>query len=164
DRLARARAGRALAHEKLGHWMEALRLYHEAAADGADPDLARWAGDAMLALGRARLDQGDLELAQETFRRARQLTPPPGQSQEARYWEAESLLRLRRSAEARAGFDAVLARDAASPPPPEALYALASLDLDQTRPEAAVPRLRELLEVWPDSPSAPQRTVPLGRS
>ena len=164
DIITRARSGRALAHEKLGHWAEALRLYHEVAADGSDPDLARWAGDAMLALGRARLDQGDLELAQETFRRARQLTPPPGQSQEARYWEAESLLRRRRSAEARAAFDAVLASDAASPLAPEALYALASLDLDQKRPEAAATRLRELLEVWPDSPRAPEATFTLGRT
>lgn len=162
DLIARARAGQALAHEKLRHWTEAFRLYQDVAADRSDPELARWAGEAMLALGKARLDQGDLEPALDTFRRAQRLTPQPGRSQEARYWEAESLRRLRRSAEARAAFNAVLATDAASPLAPEAVYALATLDLEQKRLEAAVARLRKLLEVWPDSPRAGDARYLLG--
>jgi tetratricopeptide (TPR) repeat protein len=164
DLIARARAGRAVAHEKLGHWAEALRLYREAAVDGSDPQLAEWAGRAMLALAEARLGLGDIEPALDTFRRARQLTPQPGRPQEARYWEAEALLRLRRTAEARAAFDAVLASDAASPFASEAAYALASLDLEQKRPEAAVARLRELLEAWPESSRAAEAAFTLGRT
>lgn len=164
DARFRALAGRALAHEKLEHWTEALKLYREVAAESAEPELRRWGGESVLALGKAHLTRGELPLALEAFRRARDLTPPPGQSQEARFWEAEALARLKRGDEARVAFDAVLAADAASPFAPDAVYGLASLALEQRRWEPAVARLRELLLVWPDSPHVPDATFALART
>ena len=164
DVRSRALAGRALAHEKLLHWTEALKLYREVVAASPDPELRRWAGESVLALGKAHLARGELRPALEAFRRARELTPPPGQSQEARFWEAEALARLKRGDEARVAFDAVLAADAASPFAPDAVYGLASLALEQRRPLPAVARFRELLLVWPDSPRVPDATFALART
>src|SRR5207249_231440 len=81
----------------------------------ADPALKQWAREAVLALGKARLGQGDLEAALDAFRRAKKLAPAPGPAQEARFWEAETRFRLKRYPEARAAYEGVVRGDATSP-------------------------------------------------
>src|SRR5919197_4815463 len=74
-------------------------------------------GDALPLLGRARLTLGDAESALEALRRA-QAAIPPAEALEAKFWEAEALFRLRRFAEARAAYEAVVKKDAAAPRAP----------------------------------------------
>src|SRR6266849_5267175 len=120
-------------------------------------------GDALLLLGRARFALGDAESALEAFRRAQAATPPPA-SLEAKFWEAETLFRLRRFAEAHAAYDVVVKNDAAAPHAPDAAYSLAWSDLELRRPEAAVAEFRELLARWPEHPLAPAATLYLART
>src|SRR5881409_1458527 len=156
---------------------ERLRLVGERAfADGLYP-IARRAlerlvadypkddriGDALFLLGRARFALGDTESALEAFRRAQAATPPPA-SLEAKFWEAETLFRLRRFAEAHAAYDVVVKNDAAAPHAPDAAYSLAWSDLELRRPEAAVAEFRELLARWPEHPLAPAATLYLART
>src|SRR5213595_722114 len=47
------------------------------------------------------LQGGDTQAALEAFKRAQMATPVPGRPQEARFWEAESLFRLKRFLDAR---------------------------------------------------------------
>jgi len=61
--------------------------------------------DATLLLGRAWLGVGLHERALETFRKAQRMVPTTGRPNEARLWEAESLFRLKRYAEARTVFE-----------------------------------------------------------
>src|SRR5438034_389005 len=125
---------------------ERLRLVGERAfADGLYP-LARrvlerfvaeypnhpHAGSALFLLGRARFALGDTESALEALRRA-QAAISPAEALEAKFWEAETLFRLRRFTEARAAYDAVVKTDAAAPRAPEALYGLAWSDLELAR-------------------------------
>src|SRR5438309_10880539 len=116
------------------------------------------AGSALFLLGRARFALGDTESALEAFRRA-QAAISPAEALEAKFWEAETLFRLRRFAEARAAYDAVVKKDAASPRAPEALYGLAWSDLELQRPETAIAELRELLARWPEHGLAPSATL-----
>ena len=51
---SRALAGRALAHEQLGQWPEALRLYQEVVAASPDGELRQWAQDRALAVKARR--------------------------------------------------------------------------------------------------------------
>src|SRR5206468_2903381 len=147
---------------------ERLRLVGERAfADGLYP-LARrvlerfvaeypndpHAGSALFLLGRARFALGDTESAPEALRRA-QAAISPAEALEAKFWEAETLFRLRRFTEARAAYDAVVKTDAAAPRAPEALYGLAWSDLELGRPETAIAELREVLARWPDHALAP---------
>lgn len=117
--------------------------------------------EATLLLGKARLALGELTQALESFRQAQRFTPPPGQPEEARFWEGETLFRLKRYQEARAVYDALLAANAASPLAPDALYAYAWCELKLKRPEPAVTAFRQLLEVWPEHPLAPSATYHL---
>jgi len=94
--------------------------------------------EAVLLLGKARLQTGDAAAAVEAFKRAEALTPPPGRPQESQFWEAEALFRLKRFADARAAYDAVMRADAAGPLAPDALYGRSWSDLELKRPEAAV--------------------------
>jgi len=156
---------------------ERLRLVGERAfADGLYP-LARrvlerfvaeypndpHAGSALFLLGRARFALGDTESALEAFRRA-QAAISPAEALEAKFWEAETLFRLRRFTEARAAYDAVVKTDAAAPRAPEALYGLAWSDLELGRPETAIAELRELLARWPDHALVPSATLHLART
>src|SRR5439155_467965 len=77
------------------------------------------AGSALFLLGRARFALGDTESALEAFRRA-QAAISPAEALEAKFWEAETLFRLRRFTEARAAYDAVVKTDAAAPRAPAA--------------------------------------------
>src|SRR5205809_905186 len=99
-------------------------------------------GDALFLLGRARFALGDTESALEAFRRAQAATPPPA-SLEAKFWEAETLFRLRRFAEAHAAYDVVVKNDAAAPHAPDAAYGLAWSDLALRRPERAAGHLQD---------------------
>jgi len=156
---------------------ERLRLVGERAfADGLYP-LARrvlerfvaeypsdpWVGSALFLLGRARFTLGDVESALEAFRRA-QPAIPPAETLEAKFWEAETLFRLRRFAEARAAYDAVIKKDAATPRAADAYYGLAWSDLELGRPEAAIAEFRELLARWPDHAAVPSATLQLART
>ncbi len=118
---------------------------------------------AVLLLGRTRLALGDAESALEAFRRLRTL-PPAGEPMEAKFWEAEALLRVKRLGEARAAYDEVVRKDATSPLAPDALYGLAWTDLELRRPEAAAKEFRDLLTAWPNHPQAGSATYSLARA
>jgi TolA-binding protein len=124
----------------------------------------RRAPEAVLLLGKARLQTGDLEAALEAFKRAETMTPAPGRPQEARFWEAEALFRLKRFADARSAYDDVLRADAAGPVAPEALYGRSWSDVELRRPEAAVAGFRELLSAFPDHALAPSATLQAART
>ncbi|HSE93152.1 MAG TPA: tetratricopeptide repeat protein [Methylomirabilota bacterium] len=119
--------------------------------------------DAVLLLGRARLATGDAETALEAFRRAQGFTPPPGRPLEVKFWEAEALFRLKRFAEARAAYDAVVRTDAASPLAPDAVYGLAWSESELGHAETAVDAFRQFLQTWPDHATAPSATFHLAR-
>ncbi len=127
------------------------------------PNEAR-AGEATLLLGKSQFGLGEFQAALENFRKAQRLSPPPGRPEEARFWEAETLFRLKRYAEARAVYDALLAANAAAPAAPDAMYGLAWADLELKRPEAAAAAFRRFLAAWPDSPLAASATFYLART
>ncbi len=118
---------------------------------------------ALLLLGRVRLTLGDAESALEAFRRVQTL-PAPGSPLEGKFWEAEALYRLRRFAEARAAYEMVVRRDAASPVAADAFYGLGLSELELGRPEAAIAAFRELLATWPEHRLAPGATFYLARA
>jgi len=127
------------------------------------PNEAR-VGEATLLLGKSQFGLGDFPAALENFRNAQRLSPSPGRPEEARFWEAETLFRLKRYGEARALYDALLAANAASPVAPDAMYGLAWSDLELKRPEAAAAAFRQLLTSWPESPFVPSATFYLART
>ena len=127
------------------------------------PNEAR-VGEATLLLGKSQFGLGDFPAALENFRNAQRLSPPPGRPEEARFWEAETLFRLKRYGEARALYDALLAANAASPVAPDAMYGLAWSELELKRPEAAAAAFRQLLTSWPESPFVPSATFYLART
>jgi len=118
---------------------------------------------ATLLLGKARLAQGALPQALESFRKAQTFAPAPGRPEEARFWEAETLFRMKRFAEARTLYDRVVAENAASPMAPDALYGLAWAQVELKQREAAVTAFRQLVEAFPDHATVPGATVSLGR-
>jgi TolA-binding protein len=120
--------------------------------------------DAVLLLGKARLQAGDAQAALESFKRAQTLTPVPGRPQEARFWEAETLFRLKRFLDARDSYDAVVLADAAGPLAPEAFYGRAWSDLELKRQEAAVAGFRELVSAFPNHALAPSATLQAARA
>lgn len=119
--------------------------------------------EAMLLLGKARLRAGDADGALEAFKRAQTLSPAPGRPQESRFWEGEALFRLKRYAEARGAYDAVVRTDAASPFAADAVYGRAWCDLEMKLPEPAIAGFREFLQTWPDHPQAASATLQLAR-
>jgi TolA-binding protein/predicted negative regulator of RcsB-dependent stress response len=120
--------------------------------------------DATLMLARTRLALNDPAAALEAFRRAQTFVPMPGQPLEARFWEAETLFRLKRYGEARVAYDDVVRTNAASPLAPDALYGYAWSELELKRPEPAVTAFRDLLVTWPDHALAPSATLHLARA
>jgi len=113
---------------------------------------------AMLLLGRSRLALGEPEKALDAFRRLRAIATLPAQQLEGRFWEAESLYRLKQYAAARSAYDDVLSKDAASQLAPEALYGLGRCELELRRPEPAVKAFRDLLTSWPEHSTAASAT------
>lgn len=121
------------------------------------PNEAR-VGEATLLLGNSQFALGELQPALENFRKAQRLSPPPGRPEEARFWEAETLFRLKRYGDARSVYDALLTANAAAPVAPDAMYGLAWSELELKRPEAAAAAFGQLLQAWPNSPLAPSAT------
>jgi TolA-binding protein len=117
--------------------------------------------EAVLMLGKARLNVGDAAGALESFRLAQSYTPPPGARLEAELWEGEALLRLKRFAEARGAFDQILRTDATSPLAADALYGSGLAELELKRPEAAATAFRDLLQTWPEHRMAPSAAFSL---
>ena len=68
--------------------------------------------DATLLLGKARFSQKAFPARPRSLQEgAEPLTPAPGRPGEARFWEAETLFRMERYAEARDAYDRVVAED-----------------------------------------------------
>ena len=122
------------------------------------------AGEATLLLGKARFSQGSLEPALEAFRKAEGFSPAPGKPQEARYWEAETLYRLKRFTEAQAAYGRVIAAEPASPLLPDALYGLGWTDLELKRRETAVIEFKRLVREFPDHAAVPSASIQLARA
>ena len=123
------------------------------------------AGDATLVLGKARFSQGALEAALEAFRKTDGFTPVPGKPQEPRFWEAETLYRMKRFADARAAYAGVVwAAEPASSLLPEALYGLGWTDLELKRRDAAVVEFGRLVKEFPDHAAVPSASIQLARA
>jgi TolA-binding protein len=127
------------------------------------PDDPRF-GAALLLLGRARLALGDGQSALEAFRRAQTLTPPPGRPLEARFWEAEALVALRRCGEARPVYDEIVRTDAASPLAPDALYGFGWCEHEQRRFDSAAGAFKQFLWAWPEHALAPAAMLHMARA
>jgi TolA-binding protein len=159
---------------------EAGRLFmvgERALADGFYPVarrtlerfVAQYPGDArqpqaLLMLGKARLKLDEREGALEALQRAQSGLSAPAEIQDAKFWQAEALFRLKRFSEARALYDDVLRVDAAGPLAPHALYGVGSCDLEGGQFESAVTAFRQLLATWPDHAQAAAATVQLARA
>lgn len=116
---------------------------------------------AFLMLGKARLNAGDAEAALEAFRLAQTFNPPPGGPLEVKLWEAETLQRLKRFAEARAAYDEVFRADATAPQAVDALYGFGLAELEMKRLDSAVSAFRDLLTIWPQHKLAPSAAFAL---
>jgi len=122
------------------------------------------AGEAMLLLGKARLSQGSLEAALEAFRKTEGFSPVPGKPQEARFWEAETLYRMKRFTDARAAYARVILAEPASPLLPDALYSIGWTDLELKRRDAAVIEFGRLVKEFPDHATVPSASIQLARA
>jgi TolA-binding protein len=119
---------------------------------------------AVLMLGKARLALNDPQSALEAFTRAAAVRSTPADQLEVKFWQAETLFRLKRFSEARSLYDEVVRTDAASPLAADALYGFAWSELELKRPEPAVTALRDFLTTWPEHASAPAATLQLARA
>jgi TolA-binding protein len=127
---------------------------------GTDPRAAQ----AYLMLGKARLTLGELEPALEAFQRGALANPAPPIAFETRFWEAETLFRLKRYPEARTAYDEVFRNDAGAALAPDALYGFGWTELELKRPESAVAIFRDFLQAWSDHPLAPSATHQMARA
>ena len=119
---------------------------------------------AMLMLGKARLAVNDSQSALDAFQRAASALTAPADLLEAKFWQAEALVRLKRFADARAAYEEVVRTDATSPHAANALYGIGWTELELKRPEPAVTALRELLNSWPQHEQAPAASLLLARA
>jgi TolA-binding protein len=126
----------------------------------AYPDDARQPR-ALLMLGQARLNLNDTESALEALRRAQSGLTAPAEVQEAKFWQAEALFRLKRFSEARTTYDEIVRTNAAGPLAPAALYGYGWSELELKRPEPAITAFRDFLTTWPDHALAPSVTLQL---
>ena len=122
------------------------------------------AGEAMLLLGKTRLTQGSLEAALDAFRKTEGFSPVPGKPQEARFWEAETLYRLKRFTDARAAYARVISAEPASPLLPDALYSIGWTDIELKRRDAAVLDFGRLVKEFPDHAATPSAAIQLARA
>ena len=122
------------------------------------------AGEAALLIGQARLSQKAFQPALDAFRRAQGMVPLPGQPGEPRFWEAETLFRMKRYADAQSIYERVLADHPASPIAADALYGLGWCDLELKRKDAAASDFRKLLAAYPDHRAAPSASFYLART
>jgi TolA-binding protein len=124
----------------------------------------RRAGEVMLLLGKARLSQGSLDAALDAFKKTEGFMPIPGKPQEARFWEAETLYRMKRFTDARAAYARVVSAEPASPLLPDALYGMGFADLELKRRDAAVADFARLIKEFPDHATAPSASILLARA
>src|SRR5262245_9938267 len=122
------------------------------------------AGEATLTLGKVWLAQKSFQPALDAFRRAQTLSPPPGRPGEPRFWEAETLFRMKRFADARDVYERVVNENESSPVAPDALYGLAWSDLELKKREAAAGEFRRVLSTYPDHAIAPSASFYLART
>jgi TolA-binding protein len=127
------------------------------------PNDAR-APQAQMLIGRTRLALGEYEPALAAFRRAQKASPPPGLPYEARFWEAETLMRLERYGEARAVYDDVVRGNKSAPFAPDALYGYGWTEFQMKRTERAANAFRDFVRAWPEHQLAPSATYQLGRA
>jgi TolA-binding protein len=120
--------------------------------------------DSTLLLGKVRLAQGQHEAALQAFRQAQTFSPAPGRPDEARFWEGETLFRMKRYPEARAIYDRILTDNPASPSAPDAVYGLAWVNLELKRRDQAVTEFRRLLTNYPEHANVPSSTFYLART
>ena len=120
--------------------------------------------EATLLLGKARFSLKAYLGALEAFTKAASLGTPPGRPGEARFWEAETLFRLRRFDDARMAYERIAADPAASAFAADALYGAAWTNLETGRPEQAALQLRRLVDSYGDQAVAPAAAVYLGRT
>jgi TolA-binding protein len=119
---------------------------------------------ALLMLGKARLAVGDSQSALDVLQRAAGTLTAPADLLEARFWQAETLVRLKRLAEARAAYDEVVRTDATAALAANALYGIGWTEMELKRPEPAVTALRELVNGWPQHDQAPTASLLLARA
>jgi TolA-binding protein len=122
------------------------------------------AGQAALLLGKVRFADGHFEPALAAFRQAKSFDPPPGEPDEARFWEAETLFRMGRFDAARGAYDALVAANAASRYAPDSLYGLAWSELELKHREAAINAFRQLISAYPEHATVGPATYYLARS
>jgi len=122
------------------------------------------AGDAALILGKVRFAQGAPDAALEAFKKTLAMTPVPGKPQEARFWEAETLYRMKRFSDARTAYARVAAAEPPSPLLPEALYGLGWTDLELKKRDAAVSDFRRLVKEFPDHETVPSASIQIARA
>jgi TolA-binding protein len=120
--------------------------------------------DATLLLGKVRLAQGQPEAALQAFRQAQTFSPVPGRADEARFWEGETLFRMKRYPEARAIYDRILTDNPSSPSTPDAVYGLSWVNLELKRRDQAVTEFRRLLSSYPEHANVPSATFYLART
>ncbi len=120
--------------------------------------------EATLLLGKARLSDGAFEPALQTFRKAQSFSPQPGKPEEARFWEAETLFRMKRYTDAHGTYEKILAAEPASPLAADALYGLGWADLQLKRREQAAADFRRLVTTYPQHPTAGSATFYLART
>src|SRR5882724_3728551 len=133
------------------------RLVERHPTDGRIPD-------ATLLLGKVRLSQGQHEAALQAFRQAQTFSPAPGRPDEARFWEGETLFRMKRFPEARAIYDRILAENPSSPSAPDAVYGLAWVNLELKRRDQTVGLLRSFVTKYPDHRLLPDARYTLGQA
>jgi len=120
--------------------------------------------EATLLLGKARLSDGAFEPALQALRKAQSFSPQPGKPEEPRFWEGETLFRMKRYAEARGVYEKILAAEPPSPLAADALYGLAWADLELKRREQAVADFRRFLTTYPQHAIAGSATFYLART
>ncbi len=120
--------------------------------------------EATLLLGKARFSDGVLEPALQALRKAQSFSPQPGKPEEPRFWEGETLFRMKRYSEARGAYEKVLVAEPASPLAADALYSLAWADLELKRREQAVADFRRFLTTYPQHAIAGSATFYLART
>jgi TolA-binding protein len=112
-------------------------------------------GDATLLRGRAAFAMERYAEALADFEAAETFPVTVAPVGEAIFWQAESLLRLRRFEEARDRYARFLALNPASPSGSEALYARGIAELETGRADAAADTFREFLRAYPNHARAP---------
>src|SRR5215813_4972752 len=114
--------------------------------------------DAKLLLGKARFSQKAYPSALEAFRQAAGSSAVPGQPGEVRFWEAETLFRMEKYADARDTYGQVLTDNPGSPFVADALYGRAWSNRELKRRDQAIADFKTLLADYPDYASAGSAT------